>query len=106
MHITDGFGSEQIRIQGSPPRMHHSFHEYLDIMSLPTAYAGYIEIAAAQQIYTSNINIEVVAAGNILPSRRHKTHYMSSSVHTLFTILPYELCPTMQLLCNLSLIHI
>ena len=102
MHIPGGFGSEQIRIQGSPLRMYHSLHEYLDIMSLPTAYAGYIEIAAAQQIYTSNINIEVVAAGNILPSRRHKTHYMSSSVHTLFTILPYELCPTMQLLCNNS----
>ena len=65
MHIADGFGSEQIRIQGSPPRMYHSLHEYLDIMSLPTAYTGYIEIAAAQQIY--NINIEVVVAGNILP---------------------------------------
>ena len=65
MHIADGFGSEQIRIQGSPPRMYHSLHEYLDIMSLPTAYAGYIEIAAAQRIY--DINIEVVVAGNILP---------------------------------------
>ena len=65
MHIADGFGSEQIRIQGSPPRMYSSLHEYFDIMSLPTAYAGYIEIAAAQQIY--NINIEVVVAGNILP---------------------------------------
>ena len=64
MHIADGFGSEQIRIQGSPPRMYHSLHEYLDIMSPPTAYAGYIEIAAVQQIY--NINIEVVVAENVL----------------------------------------
>ena len=51
MHIADGFGSEQIRIQGSPPMIYHSLHEYLDIRSLPTAYAGCIEIAAAQQIY-------------------------------------------------------
>ena len=87
MHIADGFGNEQIRIQGSPPRMYHSLHEYLDIMSLPTAYAGYIEIAAAQQIY--NIKIEVVVAGNITSSStaaatKHTTCPLQSTLFALF----------------------
>ncbi|CAM9908664.1 unnamed protein product, partial [Scytosiphon promiscuus] len=47
MHISDGFGDEQTRIQGSAPRTYHSIDEYLSIMALPSAYAGYIEIAAA-----------------------------------------------------------
>ena len=70
---------EQIWIQGSPPRIYHSLHEYLDIMSLPTAYAGYIEMAAAQQIY--NINIEVVVAGNILPPPQPPPQ---NTLHVLF----------------------
>ena len=58
--------TNNIHIQGSQPRMYHSLQEYLQIMSLPSAYAGYIEIAAAQQLY--GLNIVVVIAGNAFPA--------------------------------------
>ena len=66
MHIGDGFGNEHIHIQGSQPRMYHSIQEYLQIMSLASAYAGYIEVAAAQQLY--GLSIVVVIAGNAFPA--------------------------------------
>jgi len=65
-HPLSEIGNEHIHIQGSQPRMYHSFQEYLQIMSLPSAYAGYIEIAAAQQLY--GLNIVVVIAGNAFPA--------------------------------------
>ncbi|CAN0381306.1 unnamed protein product, partial [Laminaria digitata] len=55
LHISNGFTSEQIHILGLPPRYYSSLQEYLEIMSHPNSYAGYIEIAAAQQIYNISI---------------------------------------------------
>ncbi|CAN0079745.1 unnamed protein product, partial [Laminaria digitata] len=57
LHISNGFNSEQIHILGLPPRYYSSLQEYLDIMSHPNSYAGYIEIAAAQQIYNISITV-------------------------------------------------
>ena len=51
MHISSGFGNERIHILGSAPRAYHNLQDCLQIMSHPNAYAGYIEIAAAIQIY-------------------------------------------------------
>ena len=39
--------------------------DYLNIMSHPNSYAGYIEIAAAQHLY--HIIINVVVSGTVLP---------------------------------------
>ncbi|CAN0455981.1 unnamed protein product, partial [Laminaria digitata] len=55
LRIPNGFNSEQIHILGLPPRYCSSLQEYLEIMSHPNSYAGYIEIAAAQQIYNISI---------------------------------------------------
>ncbi|CAN0440046.1 unnamed protein product, partial [Ectocarpus fasciculatus] len=60
-HISNGFGNEPIRIQGSPPSLYYSLQDYLSIMAQPSAYGGYIEIAAASQLY--GLTIEVVIAG-------------------------------------------
>ena len=57
MHISSGFGNEPIHILGSAPRTHHNLQDYLQILSHPNAYAGYIEIAAAIQLYIIAINI-------------------------------------------------
>ncbi|CAM9869448.1 unnamed protein product, partial [Laminaria digitata] len=57
LHIPNGFNSEQIYILGLPPRCYSSLQEYLEIMSHPNSYAGYIEIAAAQQIYNISITV-------------------------------------------------
>ena len=73
MHIGDGFGNEHIHIQGSQPRMYHSLQEYLQIMSLQSAYVGYIEIAAAQQLY--GLNMVVVIAGPQQPPQ-HTLHVL------------------------------
>ena len=100
MHIGDGFGNEHIHIQGSKPRMYHSLQEYLQIMSLPSAYAGCIEIAAAQQLY--GLNIVVVIAGNAslpLRSNRRNIRFMCSFILTLCIItLPSGLLSGKRLL--------
>ncbi|CAN0053004.1 unnamed protein product, partial [Hapterophycus canaliculatus] len=59
LHVSAGFGNDRIQILGSSARLHHSFQDYLHIMALPTAYAGYIETAAASQLY-DDLTIEVV----------------------------------------------
>lgn len=64
-HVENGFGDDTIRVQGSASRTYHALQEYLQIMALPTAYAGYIEIAAAQQLYA--LDIEVRIAGTSFP---------------------------------------
>ena len=67
LHVCNGFNNQQIHIFGHSPRFYNSLQEYVDIMSHPSSYAGYIEIAAAQQLY--NITINVVVAGTAaLPS--------------------------------------
>ncbi|CAN0371201.1 unnamed protein product, partial [Laminaria digitata] len=48
--IPNGFNSEEIYLLGIPPRYYSSLQDYLEIMSHPNSYTGYIEIAAAQQI--------------------------------------------------------
>ncbi|CAN0410074.1 unnamed protein product, partial [Laminaria digitata] len=57
LHIPNGFNSEQIHILGLPPRYYSSLQEYVEIMSHPNSYAGYIEITAAQQIYNISITV-------------------------------------------------
>ncbi|CAN0069330.1 unnamed protein product, partial [Hapterophycus canaliculatus] len=66
LHVSNGFGNDQIQVLGSGPRLYHTFQEYLQIMSLPSAYAGYIEIAAASSLY--NLTIEVIVHGTPFPS--------------------------------------
>lgn len=64
-HIANGFGDDSIQILGSAPRSYHSLEQYLQIMALPTAYAGYNEIAVASHIY--GVTIEVRTAGTSFP---------------------------------------
>ena len=67
LHVSNGFNNEHIHKLGHPPRYYNIFQEYLHIISHRNSYAGYIEIAAAQQLY--NIAINVVVAGTaVLPS--------------------------------------
>ena len=66
MHISNGFGNELIHILGSAPRTHHSLQDYLRIMSHTNAFAGYIEVAAAIQLF--NIYINITFSGSSLPS--------------------------------------
>lgn len=61
MYISTRSNSEQVHILGHQSRYYSSLQKYLQIMPLPNSYAGYIEIAAAQQIF--NISIAVVIAG-------------------------------------------
>ena len=66
MHISNGFGNEPIHMLGSVPRTYHNLQDYLQIMSRPNAYAGYINIAAAIPLY--NIAINITFSGSSLPS--------------------------------------
>ncbi|CAN0164444.1 unnamed protein product, partial [Scytosiphon promiscuus] len=66
LHVSNGFGNDQIQVLGSGPRLYNMFQQYLQIMSLPPAYAGNIEIAAASNLY--GLTIEVVVGGTPFPS--------------------------------------
>ena len=65
MHTSNGFRNEPIHILGSAPRTYHNLQHYLQVMSHPNAFAGYIEIAAAIQLY--NIAINITFSGSSLP---------------------------------------
>ena len=93
LHVYNGFNNEQIHTLGHPPRFYNSLQEYLDITSHPNSHAGYIEIAAAQQLY--NITINVVVAGTAaLPPLPNPP--IPNNLHVALsptTYAPFHPCP-------------
>lgn len=94
LHISNGFNNELIHILGLAPRSYSSMQDYLHIMSHPNSYAGYIEIAAAQQLYNISITVVVAGAANLPPVPNpplnsslyvmyhpHAMHYSTLSPH-------------------------
>ena len=69
-YVSNGFNNEQIHILCHPTRYYNSLQQHLQLMSRPNAYAGYIEIAAGQQLYNVSINV-IVAGTAALPSVPH-----------------------------------
>ena len=70
LYVSNGFNNEQIHILCYPTRYYHSLQQHLQLMSRPDACAGYIEIAAGQQLYNVSINV-IVAGTAALPSVPH-----------------------------------
>ena len=58
----DRFGTRTAPAAAATVMLYSSLKEYLEIVSHPNSYAGYIEIAAAQLLY-NNIFFNVVVAG-------------------------------------------
>ena len=54
-----GVGIEPVQILNAPPTSYTSVHHYLELMTNPHAYAGYLEIVAAQLVYNINISISI-----------------------------------------------
>ena len=65
-----GIGIEHVQILNAPPTLYSSAQHYVELMANPCAYAGYIEIVAAQLIY--NINISVSISGQPYPPPPNK----------------------------------
>ncbi|CAN0514650.1 unnamed protein product, partial [Ectocarpus sp. 8 AP-2014] len=55
--------------EANTPSLYYSLQGYLSIMAQPSAYGGYIEIAAASQLY--GLTIDVVIAGTPFPPPPH-----------------------------------
>ena len=71
-------------VLNSSPRTYHNLEDYLQIMSHPNAYAGYIENATPIQLY--NIAINITFSGSSLPS----FPINSSHLHILYQ--PNSMC--------------
>ena len=81
LHIQNGFGNEPIHVQGSSPQIYHSVQQYLQIMALPTAYAGYIEIAAAEILYGVTIEVRVAGTNYPPPADPHQPNILTVLFH-------------------------
>ena len=57
--ISVGIGIEPVQTLGAPPTLYTSAQQYLQLMANPHAYAGYLEIVAAQFIYNINISVTI-----------------------------------------------
>ena len=95
LHILNGFHNEQFHILGQPPRYYHSLQEYLN-MSHPNSYAGYIEIAAAQQLYGLTINIIFAVSATFstppdppLNNHMHVLYHPHSMHYSTLTLTQY-----------------
>ena len=96
LHTSNVFHNQQIHFLGQPSRYYHSLQEYLDIMSHPYSYAGYIEIATAQQLYGLTINI--IFAGSVtfsappdppLNNHMHASYHPHSMHYSTRTVTQY-----------------
>lgn len=59
-------GVEPVQLLGSPPALYSSAHQYLELMANPHAYAGYLEIVAAQLLYNIDISVTIYSQHNQL----------------------------------------
>lgn len=57
--ISAGIGIEPVQALGVPSTLYSSVQQYLQLMANPHAYAGYLEIVAAQFIYNINISVTI-----------------------------------------------
>ena len=81
-----GIGIEPVQILGCPPTLYSSARQYLQLMANPPAYAGYLEIVAAQFTYNLFISITIYTQQGQLypPPPSHNTcnvMYFPSSSH-------------------------
>ena len=105
MHISNGFGNEPIHILGNAPRTYHNLQDCLQIMLHPNTYAGYIEIAAAIQLYNIAINITFSESSlpsfPIHPSHLHRLTFLDIFAESAWLVHPWHLRGrTVQLSCG------
>ena len=84
--ISVGIGIEPVQILGCPPTLYSPARQYLQLMANPHAYAGYLEIVAAQFTYNLFISITIYTPQGQLypPPPSHNTcnvMYFPSSSH-------------------------
>lgn len=91
LHISNVFGGELVQTLGSAPRTYHSLRDLLYIISHLNAYAGYVEIAHAENLYTVAINVTFSASAlppfPVNPNHLHIL-YQPYSTYSLFYALP------------------
>ena len=85
----DRFGTRTAPAAAATVMLYSSLKEYLEIVSHPNSYAGYIEIAAAQQLL-DDISINVVVAGTAVfppvpnpPLNNKKALYVTYDPHAM-----------------------